>query len=164
MKAYKKLMQVLAKFESFVMSTILSVVTLITFANVVVRKLTDGQFAWSEELSINLFVLLIMMGCGLCAREGSLISLSLIYDFVSQKVKKIMVVIITVVNSSFWLLLLFTGIKKVVTQMANGKRTPSLMLPEWVFTVFLPIGCVFLLLHTIEYCMDFLSKKEEEEA
>lgn len=164
MKAYKKLMQVLAKFESFVMSTILSVVTLITFANVVVRKLTDGQFAWSEELSINLFVLLIMMGCGLCAREGSLISLSLIYDFVSQKVKKIMVVIITVVNSSFWLLLLVTGIKKVMTQMANGKRTPSLMLPEWVFTVFLPIGCVFLLLHTIEYCMDFLSKKEEEEA
>ena len=164
MKAYKKLMQVLAKFESFVMSTILSVVTLITFANVVVRKLTDGQFAWSEELSINLFVLLIMMGCGLCAREGSLISLSLIYDFVSQKVKKIMVVIITVVNSSFWLLLLVTGIKKVMTQMANGKRTPSLMLPERVFTVFLPIGCVFLLLHTIEYCMDFLSKKEEEEA
>ncbi len=164
MKAYKKLMHVLAKFESFVMSTILSVVTLITFANVVVRKLTDGQFAWSEELSINLFVLLIMMGCGLCAREGSLISLSLIYDFVSQKVKKIMVVIITVVNSSFWLLLLVTGIKKVMTQMANGKRTPSLMLPEWVFTIFLPIGCVFLLLHTIEYCMDFLSKKEEEEA
>ena len=164
MKAYKKLMHVLAKFESFVMSTILSVVTLITFANVVVRKLTDGQFAWSEELSINLFVLLIMMGCGLCAREGSLISLSLIYDFVSQKVKKIMVVIITVVNSSFWLLLLVTGIKKVMTQMSNGKRTPSLMLPEWVFTIFLPIGCVFLLLHTIEYCMDFLSKKEEADA
>ena len=48
--------------------------------------------------------------------------------------------------------------------MANGKRTPSLMVPEWMFTVFLPVGCIFLLLHTIEYCMDFLSKKEEEEA
>jgi TRAP-type C4-dicarboxylate transport system permease small subunit len=105
-----------------------------------------------------------MMGCGLCAREGSLISLSLVYDLVSQKAKKIMVAIITVVNSSFWLLLLFTGIKKVMTQMANGKRTPSLMVPEWMFTIFLPIGCIFLLLHTIEYCMDFLSKKEEADA
>ena len=157
-------MDIVAGFEKIVTSVILVFVTLLTFANVCVRYLSDGQFAWSEELTINLFVLLIMMGCGLCAREGSLISLSLIYDFVSQKVKKIMVVIITVVNSSFWLLLLVTGIKKVMTQMANGKRTPSLMLPEWVFTVFLPIGCVFLLLHTIEYCMDFLSKKEEEEA
>ena len=164
MKAYKKLMGYLAKFEAAVMSIILSAVTVITFANVVVRKLTDGQFAWSEELSINLFVLLIMMGCGLCAREGSLISLSLVYDLVSQKVKKVMVAIITFVNSSFWILLLVTGIKKVMTQMANGKRTPSLMVPEWIFTAFLPIGCIFLLLHTIEYCMDFLSKKEEEEA
>ena len=164
MKAYKKLMTYLAKFEKFVMSLILSVVTLITFANVIVRYCTDGQFAWSEELSINLFVLLIMMGCGLCAREGSLISLSLIYDFVPLKAKKIMVAIITAVNSSFYGLLLVTGIKKVMTQISNGKRTPSLMLPEWLFTIFLPIGCIFLLLHTIEYCMDFMSKKEEADA
>ena len=164
MKAYKKLMNVIAKFEAFVMSLILSVVTLITFANVVVRYCTDGQFAWSEELTINLFVLLIMMGCGLCAREGSLISLSLIYDFVPLKAKKIMVAIITAVNSSFWLLLLWTGVKKVLTQVANGKRTPSLMLPEWIFTIFLPVGCVFLLLHTIEFCLDFMAKKEEADA
>ena len=44
MKAYKKRMNILAKFEGFVMSTILSLVTAITFVNVVVRKLTDGQF------------------------------------------------------------------------------------------------------------------------
>ena len=164
LKAYKKLMDIVAEFEKIVTSVILIFVTILTFANVCVRYLTTSQFAWSEELSINLFVLLIMMGCGLCAREGSLISLSLVYDLVSQKAKKIMVAIITVVNSSFWLLLLVTGIKKVMTQMANGKRTPSLMVPEWMFTIFLPIGCIFLLLHTIEYCMDFLSKKEEADA
>lgn len=164
MKAYKKLMTGLAKFEEIVMSVILSVVTLITFANVVVRYCTDGQFAWSEELTINLFVLLIMMGCGLCAREGSLISLSLIYDFVPLKAKKTMVGIITVVNTVFYGILLWTGFDKVMTQMASGKQTPSLMLPEWIFTIFLPIGCIFLILHTIEYCMDFMSKKEEADA
>ena len=41
-----------------------------------------------------------------------------------------------------------------MTQMANGKKTPSLLLPEWMFTIFLPIGAVFLILHTIEYCID----------
>lgn len=164
MKAYKKLMNGVAKFEEIVMSVILSFVTLITFANVVVRYCTDGQFAWSEELTINLFVLLIMMGCGLCAREGSLISLSLIYDFVPLKAKKTMVGIITVANTAFYAILLWTGFDKVLTQMASGKQTPSLMLPEWVFTIFLPIGCIFLILHTIEYCMDFMSKKEEADA
>lgn len=163
MKAYKTLMNGLAKFESLVMSVILLFVTFLTFANVCVRYLSDGQFAWSEELVVNLFVLLIMMGCGLCVRTGGLITLSLVFDLVNLKAKKVLVAIGSVINTVFWVVLLKTGIDKVMTQMANGKQTPSLMLPEWVFTIFLPIGCVLLILHTIEYAMDFLSQKEESD-
>lgn len=154
MKAYKKIMDVVAEIEKVIMSVILVVVTMITFANVVVRKLSDSQFAWTEELVINLFVLLIMLGCALCAREGSLISLSLIFDRLKTGGKKAFVAIITVANTGLWILLMKTGFDKVMTQMANGKRTFSLGWPEWIFTIFLPIGCVFLILHTIEFCVD----------
>jgi TRAP-type C4-dicarboxylate transport system permease small subunit len=139
------------------MSVILAFVTLITFANVVVRKLTTSQFAWTEELVINLFVLLIMMGCALGAREGSLISLSLIFDRLKVQGKKGLVTIITIVNTVFWVLLLKTGADKVVSQIASGKRTSSLGWHEWIFTIFLPIGAVFLILHTIEYFMDVMT-------
>ena len=145
-----------AEVEKIVTSVILVFVTILTFANVVVRYLTPNQFAWSEELTINLFVLLIMMGCGLSARDGSLISLSLVFDRLGVKGKKVFVAIITVVNVTFCGILLKTGIDKVLTQMANGKKTPSLLLPEWIFTIFLPIGAVFLILHTIEFCMDVM--------
>ena len=73
MKVYKQIMDFIAGVEKIVMSVLLVFVTVITFANVVVRKLSDSQFAWTEELVINLFVLLIMLGCGLCAREGQYI-------------------------------------------------------------------------------------------
>ena len=162
MKAYKKLMNGVAKFEEIVQNVILVVVTLLTFANVCVRYLSDSQFAWSEELVINLFVLLIMMGCGLCVREGSLITLSLVFDLIKLKGKKVLVAIATVANLAFWVILLKTGWDKVLSQMVSGKQTPSLLWPEWVFTIFLPIGCIFLILHTIEYCIDFMSQKEEE--
>ena len=76
MKVYKKIMDGLAMIEKVILSVITVVVTVVTFANVVVRYASDSQFAWSEELVINLFVLMIMMGCALCARDGSLISLS----------------------------------------------------------------------------------------
>ena len=154
MKAYKKIMNGVAEFEKIVLSIILVVVTVITFANVVVRKLSDSQFAWTEELVINLFVLLIMLGCGLCAREGSLISLSLIFDRLKVTGRKIFVFIITLANTAFWIILLKTGYDKVLTQMANGKLTSSLGWHEWVFTIFLPIGSVFLILHTIEFFID----------
>lgn len=163
MKAYKTLMNGLAKFEEIVISVILMFITLLTFTNVCVRYLSDSQFAWTEELVINLFVLLIMMGCGLCVRTGSLITLSLVFDLVKLKARKVLVAVGSVVNVVFWVILLYTGIQKVMTQMANGKQTQALMLPEWVFTIFLPIGCVFLILHTIEYAIDFLSQKEEVE-
>ena len=154
MKAYKKIMGIVAEFEKLVTSVILSFVTLLTFANVCVRKFTTSQFAWSEELTINLFVLLIMMGCGLCAREGSLISLTLIFDRLNIKARKVFEVIIAVANCAFWAILLYTGVDKVLSQMASGKQTFSLRWPEWVFTIFLPIGAVFLLLHSIEFLID----------
>ena len=157
MKVYKQIMGFIAGVEKVVMSVLLVFVTVITFANVVVRKLSDSQFAWTEELVINLFVLLIMLGCGLCAREGSLISLSLVFDRLKVGGKKVFVTIITVVNTAFWILLLKTGMEKVITQMANGKHTFSLGWPEWVFSVFLPIGCVFLILHTIEFFIDVMT-------
>lgn len=159
MKAYKKIMSGVAELEKIVLSVILVFVTLITFTNVVVRKLSDSQFAWTEELVINLFVLLIMLGCGLCAREGSLISLSLIFDRLKVGGKKAFAAIITVANTAFWLILLKTGIDKVASQMASGKHTSSLNWPEWVFTIFLPIGAVFLVLHTIEFCVDVMANK-----
>ena len=157
MKVYKQIMGFIAGVEKVVMSVLLVFVTVITFANVVVRKLSDSQFAWTEELVINLFVLLIMLGCGLCAREGSLISLSLVFDRLKVGGKKVFVTIITVVNTAFWILLLKTGMEKVITQMANGKHTFSLGWPEWVFSVFLPVGCVFLILHTIEFFIDVMT-------
>lgn len=168
MSVYKKIMDVIAGIEKVILSLVLVFVTVITFANVVVRKLSDSQFAWTEELVINLFILMIMLGCALCARDGSLISLSLIFDRLKVGGKKIFTLIITVANTIFWVLLMKTGIDKVLTQMANGKHTFSLGWPEWVFTIFLPIGCVFLILHTIEFCIDVMTEnapcmKSEEE-
>ncbi len=136
--------------------------TLLTFINVIVRKFTNSQFAWTEELVVNFFVLLIMCGCALCAREGSLISLSLIYDMVNEKAKKVMTVIITVVNCAFYLLVVKTGFDKVATLMANGKRTSSLMWPEWVFIIFLPLGAILLILHTVEFCVDKFAESDAE--
>ena len=60
MSVYKKIMDVIAGIEKVVLSVVLAFVTMITFANVLVRKLSNSQFAWTEELVINLFVLMIM--------------------------------------------------------------------------------------------------------
>lgn len=160
MRIYKRAMDILAKIEKLVLVVVSIIVTVITFANVVARA-AQGSFAWSEELVINLFVLMIMLGCALCAREGTLISLSLVFDRLNRTAKKVFVLIITIVNSAFWIVLMKTGMEKVLTQMANGSETFSLRWPEWWFTIFLPIGAVFLLIHTIEFFVDVMTNQAE---
>lgn len=157
MKVYKQIMDGLVKVEKWILILSSVVVTTITFANVLSRYVFHASFSWSEELVINLFVLMIMMGCGLCARDGSLISLSLFFDRMKVKGKKVFVLIITVANSAFWLVLIKTGFAKVLTEMANGSQTFVLRWPAWVFTIFLPIGAIFLLIHTIEFCIDVMA-------
>lgn len=161
MRAYTKIMDILAILEKFCLIVTGMGTTILTFINVVVRKFTNFQFAWTEELVVNFFVLMIMCGVALSAREGGLISLSLIYDALSAKGKKIYTAISSIICIVFYIVVIKTGFDKIATQMANGKRTPTLLWPEWVFMIFLPIGCILLVLHTVEYCMNRFSNKNE---
>jgi TRAP-type C4-dicarboxylate transport system permease small subunit len=135
--------------------------TFITFFAVVGRKTGWYKFTWSEEIVINVFIIMIMCGCALSARDGGLISLSLIYDAVSLKAKKVIATISTTVSVVFYLIVIKTGFDKVATQIATNKRTSILLWPEWIFMIFLPIGSILLLLHTIEYLMKVYAMKEE---
>lgn len=156
MKVYKSMMNGLAWIEKLILAVVTVVVTVTTFANVVSRYVFHASFSWSEELVINLFIALIMMGCALCARDGSLISLSLVFDRLNVAGKKLFVAIISVVNLVFYVVLAKVGFDKVFTEIANGKETFSLRWPQWWFTILLPIGCVFLIIHTFEFFIDVM--------
>ena len=157
MKVYKKIMDVLGVIESAIQVIIGIIITVVAFANVCVRYLSNGQLAYTEELVVNIFVLMIMCGCALCARDGSLISLSLVFDSVGKKGKKILAVIFTIINIAFYVIIIKTGWDKCATLFAQGKLTASLLIPEGLFMAALPLGGVLLILHSIEYLLDILS-------
>ena len=161
MKIYGKIMDLLAMIEKFILIVTGLGTTVITFLAVVGRKTGWYKFTWSEEIVINVFIIMIMCGCALAARDGGLISLSLIYDAVPLKGKKIIATIAGAVSVVFYGIVIKTGFDKVATQMATNKRTSILLWPEWVFMIFLPIGAILLLLHTLEYLMKVYAMKEE---
>lgn len=158
MKVYKKIMNVLGVIESALQVIIGVVVTVIAFANVCVRYLSNAQLAFTEELVVNIFVLMIMCGCSLCARDGSLISLSLVFDSVGKKGKKIMSVIFTAFSIAFYCILGYTGLDKALNLFAHGKLTASLLIPEGLLMLALPIGALLLILHSIEFMLDVLTE------
>ena len=165
MKVYKKIMNGLAFVEKLVLvlSTILIVV--LTVGNVLSRKVLHQSWSFTEELVVAVFVLITLMAAALAARDGELVNLSLVPDRLSVKGQKVLLTINTVLSVAFTAVLFKYGLDKVITQLENGKRTFVLNWPEWIFWSFVPIGAACMVLHIIEYFVDYCtkSKKDKEE-
>ena len=138
MKVYKKLMNALAAVEKVVLIVSTLLILVLTVGNVFSRKV-------------------IHRSC-----KGELVSLSLFTDRLPEKLKKPSVILITVLSIVFSAILFKYGMDKVMTQLANGKRTFVLNWPEWIFWSFVPIGAGCMILHFIEFCLDFCTGYKEE--
>lgn len=143
-----------------VLSTILIVV--LTVGNVLSRKILHQSWSFTEELVVAVFVLITLLAAALAARDGELVNLSLLPDRLSAKARRILLVVNTVFSVAFTVVLFKYGMDKVLTQLANGKRTFVLNWPEWIFWSFVPIGAACMTLHMIEYLIDTFVKAKEE--
>ena len=81
MNTYKKLMQGVVKAENVLMAVTLIMSLVLTFANVIGRKVLNHSLTWVDELVVAVFVLISLMGAALACREdGGLVGLSLVSD------------------------------------------------------------------------------------
>ena len=66
------------RFEDILGSIMLAVMVTITFLNVIVRYCTNFSFAWTEEITINFFVWVVLLGTARAFREGSNLCMNLL--------------------------------------------------------------------------------------
>ena len=152
MKVFKKIMNAVAAVENCILVVSTLLILVLTVGNVFSRKVIHRSWSFTEELVVAVFVLITLMAAALACREGELVNLSL-------------VILTTVLCIIFTAILFWFGMEKVITQLENGKRTFVLNWPEWIFWSFVPIGSGCMILHFIEYCLDYCTgnlKKEDK--
>ena len=139
MKTYKKIMNGVAMVEKLILVLATILIVVLTVGNVLSRKLLHQSWSFTEELVVAVFVLITLMAAALAARDGELVNLSLIPDRLSVKGQKVLLTINTVLSVAFTSVLFKYG--------------------------FVPIGAACMVLHIIEYFVDYCakSKKDKEE-
>ena len=162
MKAYKKLMNVIAAIEKIILVITILLILALTVGNVFSRYVIHRSWSFTEEIVVAVFVLITLLAAALACREGELVNLTLVTNSLPEKTKKPLMILVTVLCVIFSLILFKYGLDKVITQLENGKRTFVLNWPEWIFWSFVPIGAGCMILHFIEYCIDFCTKKEDK--
>lgn len=161
MKTYKSIMNAIAAVEKAILVVTMLLILVLTVGNVFSRKVIHQSWSFTEEIVVAVFVLITLLAAALACREGDLVNLTLLTDRLPAKLKKPSVILVTVLCIVFSAILFKYGMEKVITQLENGKRTFVLNWPEWIFWSFVPIGAACMVLHFIEYCIDFCAKDKE---
>lgn len=155
-------MNVIAAIEKIILVITMLLILALTVGNVFSRYVIHRSWSFTEEIVVAVFVLITLLAAALACREGELVNLTLVTNSLPEKTKKPLMILVTVLCVIFSLILFKYGLDKVITQLENGKRTFVLNWPEWIFWSFVPIGAGCMILHFIEYCIDFCTKKENK--
>ncbi|WP_408008070.1 TRAP transporter small permease [Pseudalkalibacillus sp. A8] len=136
--------------EYTILALCLSTMAIITFANVLSRFIFNFSIAFTEEVTVNLFVILTFVGASIGIYKGAHLGFNLVYERSSSFNKKMSSIIIGGLIVLFFAIIAYHGFGIVQSQMDRGQITPALGWPQWVFTLGLPIGSILCIIRTIE--------------
>ena len=136
--------------ENTLAVTAFAVISLTAFANVMARYVFNASLAFTSELTINLAVLLTMVGAAIGIREGSHLGFTLLKDTLTGRKHQLLVVLGGVAIVLFYLALIKFGMDVSLRQLQRGQTTPALGLPMWLLSLALPLGGVLGIIRTIQ--------------
>lgn len=87
-------------------STILGLMTLVTFSNVVARYVFNSNILWALETTVFLFAWLVLLGASHCVKVSAHIGVDLILNLVPAAVRKVLVLLSVALCLTFSTLLL----------------------------------------------------------
>ena len=94
------------RLEENLISILLGVMTLVTFANVVARKAFNSNILWGLELTVFLFGWLVLLGASYAVKKGSHLGVDAIINLLSKPARRVLALIAALICVGFSFLLL----------------------------------------------------------
>jgi TRAP-type transport system small permease protein len=117
----------------------IGLICLISFANVVVRYLTNASFAFTEEISVFLLVVLTLMGAAAAFARDRNIRVTFFIDMTRPAIRRSAEVFGLLLTAVLFLMVAWYGWRFVADDWKYGTTSPGLGLPQWVYSVWLPV-------------------------
>jgi TRAP-type C4-dicarboxylate transport system permease small subunit len=125
--------------ERVLTAAIMCALLLITFANVLVRYLTNVSFAFTEEYSVALMVILTLVGTSAAFAGNRHIRLTFLVEKLALTSQRRIEIAVLVVCLVMFLLVGALGARYTWDEYRFDALSPGLGIPQWRYTVALPI-------------------------
>ena len=131
-------------------AVLLALMTGIAFVNVVVRYCTTFSFAWSEELTVNLFVCVVLLGAARVFREGGHLSMTVLYKFCPRAARLCFYCLGAALGMAFFGALAFYGVLEVVDEYQLESISEALGIPVWWYTIATPLFSLLVIVRMLQ--------------
>ncbi|MGE8548114.1 TRAP transporter small permease [Alcaligenes sp. Marseille-Q7550] len=125
--------------EDWASVLIMAALALITFANVIVRYLTDTSFAWTEEISIFLLVVLTMNAGASAFVRHLHIRIEIVADTGAERRRRRLALFGIGVTLLFFIGMAVLSGRMALDELEWGDTSPSIGVPTWWYSMWLPI-------------------------
>ena len=124
----------------------MAVLLVITLLNVLTRYFTDQSFAWTEEISVFLMVLMTLAGASAATARDRHIRIEFFYDGGSALRRQRLKVFGACVCALLFAALALLFGRVVADEIRFEETSMGLGIPRWWFTLFSPLLCLAIAL------------------
>jgi TRAP-type transport system small permease protein len=135
--------------EEALAAAAMALICLISMGNVLARYLTNYSFAFTEEWSVFLLVFMTFVGASAAFATGSHIRITWFLEQLPRPLRWACEVVTLLVTTGLFALVVHYGFEVTWDEWYWGETTPGLGYPAWLYTVWLPILGLAILLRVL---------------
>ncbi|MDT8879608.1 TRAP transporter small permease [Halomonas saccharevitans] len=153
-----------ARLERLLATLAILIISLISLANVVVRYLTGGSFAFTEEFSVFLLVVLTFAGASVALRHHRHIRIGLLERALPAAPRRVLILFQGACGLTVLGLITWFGARMTWQEVQWGSLSPGLGLPQWWYLAWLPLLSALMMLRQVQQTWDRLRGRLEDDA
>jgi len=133
------------RIDHWIVAILLFTMASIAFINVLSRYLFHFSFAATEEVTINLFVWLTVVGSGIAFERGGQLGMVTLYKIFPKKFKKLVILFSSGLSAFLFLIVDIFTIQAIYDELTIFQATSAaLEIPVWIYYIGVPILSVFV--------------------
>lgn len=137
------------KIEEFFAALAMALICIITFANVLVRYFTDESFAFTEEVSVFLMVVLAFAGGAAAFVNNTHIRVTFFVDKLRARPALYVELAVMAVSILLFAMIAGYGVRLTLDDLQYDTTSPGIGVPQWIYSMWLPVLAGVIVLRLI---------------
>jgi TRAP-type C4-dicarboxylate transport system permease small subunit len=131
------------RIDHYITAILLFIMAAIAFINVLSRYFFHFSFAATEEITINLFVWMTVLGSGIAFERGGHLGMVTLFQIFPAKMKKFVILLSAALSAVLFLLVNIYMIQAIYDEITLFKATSAALgIPVWLYYLGVPVFSV----------------------